>query len=109
MDYNSGDVVYVEAIKVRNNTEAGKLYVKIVKKKDGLYFRPFLLKNVTPIPISVIDYYNPVWLMGSKNKSHLAIGRRIAERGLEYYEVMWAIISNAWNETKASVKTVNGC
>jgi hypothetical protein len=51
MGYEKGDIVVITALTMKRNPSAGWLLVKITRLKDGLYFRPFLLKHVKPIPI----------------------------------------------------------
>jgi hypothetical protein len=103
MDYHKGDILSLTAVKMKNKTLAGQVYVKIVKYQGNLHFRPLLLKNITSIPIAAIDYFEPTWLMEDDGRSHSIIEARILERGIEHYEVLWTIISNAWNETRSAL------
>ena len=104
MDYKTGDVVSLSAVKVKSSDLAGRLHVKIIKNKDGLYFKPFIFKYVSSIPISAIDCFDPIWIMEGGNKNHLLVEDIIQKQGLEYYEVMWTVISNVWESTKIAVK-----
>jgi hypothetical protein len=106
MDYKNGDVVNIEAIKVDGHCIGGRLYVKIVKKKDGLYFKPLLLKYYTAIPVSVIDYYSPISVPYGERNNQLELENPITPVGLLYCKVLWAIISKAWKETKPIVNSV---
>ena len=109
MEYKKGDIVLLEAVKVKDRLLAGKLPVQVFTKKDGLYFKPFLLKKMASIPITAIDSFSPMWISDDDKERHIDIEEYIDKQGLLLYEVLWAVVSNAWEETKIDKKAIGLC
>ena len=96
----NGDVVSIQAVKMKNKVLAGNLLVKVIKKRDGLYFKPFLLKKINAIPLSAIDYFDPTWVSDGKKEDAIRIKQHIEDQGLLLYEVLWTVVSNVWEGTR---------
>jgi hypothetical protein len=105
MDYKVGDVVLIKAVNAQKSENAGMLFVKVGETEDGLHFGPFLFENVTPIPISVIDYFEPVAFTAPGKDNLYHIEAMIREQGMLFYKIKWSIVSRTWNETKVAIKS----
>ncbi len=100
MSYKKGDIVSVEALKVKGTCDGGRLFVKIIKKKDGLYFGPLLQKHARSVPISVIDYFEPLNGISVNKEIYTEIDSYAKRLDALHKQVLWGVIFNTWKETR---------